>query len=343
MGEQRRQSTKLLDGEARASSPGQWARPSVVPWVMDCLVSFRGSSCLGALALTLACTNPNPAFDPDRMDATGTSDSSPGDGDPKTAPGDGDPSTAPGDGDPNADTSTEEGPLLDMGGPYCSINLNPSLEPTVLNPAFLDGQVCPDEFLGFVKVKSVGGVFWNVSLCPTSCGSCLEEEDHPVGAPGLSLPMLLAPDINLNDPYTGCYLVEAEVFVRQDADRCVYETMAIFGYGGLQTPPLFAASQRDRGLSSSAHSSLGVNWEPTLVDGEVCPCEEIDPELVGCCGGGDVEASYVQFGDGNAAAPPTTGSATIGAYPYEVYVMQAQTGASCDVSNELSWAMTLEG
>jgi hypothetical protein len=256
-----------------------------------------------------------------------------GDGD-----GDGD---EPGDEDPS-----DEGPPADMGQSYCSLPvINVPLDPTFGDPSLLPGQQCPVEVDTWVKAYQSQDGYWMVGLCTDGCASCDAMQLHPLGAPGLSLADILPPELaDDTDSNAGCYHVEADFsLATQEQTGCVYGSLAIFDSSDPMGLPRFVAIRDDSELGSLASQALD-GWRP-IKDGAIdCPCADVDPELIECCGF-TVQLVVYDLATGDLQGivqPPSTGNLMINGGAYTFYGQQAQLGFGCPAEPQFSWALRLD-
>jgi hypothetical protein len=325
-------------------------------------LTWSAAPCL--VFLLFGCQRDNPAFDPDVGGADGgsedngeasttqtsTTQTSAGDGDGDGDAGDGDGDAGDGDGDGDGDAGdgdgdgdpSMEGPVvkLDMPVGECLVDTHSGLVPRFGRPEQFEGGTCPAEIATYVRVGGVSGAHWLASKCPLGCGGFCDQQQHVIGAGGLpnGLAMLFPPvNFNPNTPWVGCYYVEAEALVSETDDACVYASLSAHTHDGPETPLLFNANRDSWGLTTSAALHYD-DWAPEIVDGDMaCPCDELE---IDCCMGTTVKAK--QFFLGDPVPPGEVGGILLNMFPYTFYAAQAQSGTTCDLDPETSWALWLE-
>lgn len=301
------------------------------------------------LAVVLAgCSSPNPAYDPDAGAEQGTDGSET----PNTLDGSEDPSTTNGDGDgdptdttdPTDPTVSTEGmeapdPVEDLPSDSCNVPVSAPLKPTFGNPETIEGG-CTAEGERLVKVFDNDGTNWLVGLCEGSCSACSDEQLHPLGAPGLAVPNLVTLPQNQLDPVNGCLVVEFDSLMATPPSGCVYASISVFQAGdGNLFVPLFAATRDNWGLTAGASETL-EGWMPTPHVGPACSCDQLDQNGVSCCGDATTLTTY-GFGIGGLDPIPAggVGDVKIGETFYDFHAIQGQSGSSCMVDFEFSWAL----
>jgi hypothetical protein len=309
--------------------------------------------------MLLACQRENPAFDPDAGGADGgteddgetsttqtsttqtsttqTSTTQTGDGD---GDGDGDMGDGDGDGDGDPPDTGMEAPIEpDLPPELCEVETHEGLWPRVGNPAQFLGVECPPSFDGHVRVVGVIGSNWLANPCPGGCGNvCDVQTQLQIGADGLplGLGMLIEPiALDPNMPWVGCYYVQAVEPIKQTDDGCFYASLSVHTDEGPSSPLLFHANRDNHGLTPGAATHY-ANWFPLIIDQEVdsCACDDLE---IDCCPGQTVIAK--QFMLDGPIAPGDEGQIILNQSPFTFYGAQAQSGTSCAIDPEVSWAL----
>ena len=306
-----------------------------------------------AIAL-VACQRTNPAFDQDDAGNAGTDD----DGDTSTTQtnttqtnttqsttdtgdGDGDPDAGDGDADTMdpPDTGMED-PIADMLPEACMVEPNPGLWPRFGRPEQFLNNTCPPGYSGQVRVWGSAGSDWLVGHCQLGCsGPCDMQTQWQLGADNLDPgPAVLYPQMgfNPNTPTVGCYYVEVEQNIKQTDGACYYASLSIHRHDGPSSPLLLNANREGYGLTQSAIVQYG-DFMPQTSEQQLdtCVCDGLEFE---CCPGHTVVAK--QFDLSDPVIPPSgTGTINLVDTAFTFLGAQAQSGTTCAVEPEISWAI----
>lgn len=307
---------------------------------------------LTPLVLGLGCQLPNPAFNGDLGDGdtTGTSDTS----DPtagstsastsaSTTTGDGD-----GDGDPATsddgplDTGMEapdDGPKLDMMVEGCDVPTTEGLWPRFGAPAQFDNQQCSDVVNKYVRVVDGDNGDWVVNTCEQFCANCNDGQELIVSAKSLDLATLFPPeDFVPNQPWIGCYFVQAAPLLYVENDACIYGSLSIHSDEGPGSQLFFNANRESIGLTVSAVSQIG-DWQPPLADqleADQCACADLD---IDCCPNHTVIAKKFLLDNNVPVYPGEDDLTMIAQQMWQFWGVQAQSGVICEPNPETSWAI----
>jgi hypothetical protein len=191
-----------------------------------------------------------------------------------------------------------------------------------------------------VRPVGIVGKNWAANPCPQGCyASCDQGAQFQIGADGLEpgLAALIAPvAFNPNMTWVGCYYVEAVENIKQTDGGCYYASLSVHTDEGPNTALLFHANRDSHGLTPGAALHYG-NWMPELVDQDQPPCACDELEGVECCPGSDVVAKQFMLGD--PVLPGGMAPIFINQSPFTFYAAQAQSGITCGIDPETSWAL----
>ncbi|KIG19286.1 hypothetical protein DB30_03842 [Enhygromyxa salina] len=297
--------------------------------------------------LGLGCQLPNPAFNGDG-DTTGTSDTSDTTAGNTSASTSASTSTTTGDGDTATsddgppDTGMEapdDGPKLDMMADGCDVPTTEGLWPRFGAPAQFDNQQCAGSVNKYVKLIAQDNGDWVVNTCEELCANCNDGQELIVSAKSLDLATLIPPqELNSNQPWIGCYFVQAAPLLYPENDACIYGSLSIHSDEGPGSQLLFNANRESNGLTMSAVGKIG-NWQPQLADqleADQCACAELDMD---CCPNHTVTAKKFLLGNNVTVYPGEDDLTTIAQQPWQFWGVQAQSGVVCELTPETSWAI----
>lgn len=299
-----------------------------------------------ALAL-VGCQRENPAFNPDVGGDVGT------EGDASTTQtsttqttttmsttgdGDGDPGDGDGDGDGEPDGGMES-PVEDIPDEVCEVETHEGLWPRLGSPNQFLGQECPPSYIGNVRVHQSDGAYWLGGHCQFGCDGCDQFTLWQIGAEGLDegLAGLFPPmSFDPNAPWVGCYHIVAETHIKQTNEACYYASLSVHVGENAEGPLLFNANRESSGLTDGAAVQYD-DWKPPVADQMVpaCLCDDLE---IPCCSGSMVVAKHFILGE-----PVFPGGEPhqlmLNQSPFMFYGAQAQSGTTCGLDPETSWAL----
>ena len=249
--------------------------------------------------------------------------------------------------DSDSNSTTEEPPTTseeseETGDPppeICEPSITEGFYPYFSIDGF--GEGCPPFYSGYVQVieETLDGG-WLAVPCQGPCDGCFGDEVE-IDVAGLGL----AATLPLPDPQDpdldGCYYLEVEFPLGEDFDRCIYGSMSIFSEEGDLPGLVLHANRESHGPFGLGHEQLEGWFPPTVAQGdaEQCLCEDTEVE---CCPGEIIVPRKFEIQPGDYVYPGDSKMFSLGDQNAVFFAGQAQSGVSCELDPETSWALLRE-